>query len=137
MLITACLLDGLDIVGFEVMNNKGLKKNLSYEKTLVYAQQKKLDGISYRKVNNQEFLVGLDYLTIDKKSIQNVEYKNLNYIDNKVASVAVHMDDKFIDLSLSMFYNLLLNEAVNFDNIDTKNDFEVGIYEGNKLINIK
>lgn len=137
MLITACLLDGLEIVGFEVMNNKGLKKNLSYEKTLVYAQQKKLDGISYRKVNNQEFLVGLDYLTIDKKSIQNVEYKNLNYIDNKVASVAVHMDDKFIDLSLSMFYNLLLNEAVNFDNINTKNDFEVGIYEGNKLINIK
>lgn len=131
------MLDGLEIVGFEVMNNKGLKKNLSYEKTLVYAQQKKLDGISYRKVNNQEFLVGLDYLTIDKKSIQNVEYKNLNYIDNKVASVAVHMDDKFIDLSLSMFYNLLLNEAVNFDNIDTKNDFEVGIYEGNKLINIK
>lgn len=137
MLITACLLDGLEIVGFEVMNNKGLKKNLSYEKTLVYAQQKKLDGISYRKVNNQEFLVGLDYLTIDKKSIQNVEYKNLNYVDNKVISVAVHMEDNPIDLSLSMFYNLLLNEAVNFDNIDTKNNFEVGIYEGNKLINIK
>lgn len=137
MLITACLLDGLEIVGFEVMNNKGLKKNLSYEKTLVYAQQKKLDGISYRKINNQEFLVGLDYLTIDKKSIQNAEYKSLNFVDNKVTSVAVHMDDNPIDLSLSMFYNLLLNEAVNFDNIETKNNFEVGIYEGNKLINIK
>lgn len=137
MLITACLLDGLEIVGFEVMNNKGLKKNLSYEKTLVYAQQKKLDGISYRKVKNQEFLVGLDYLTIDKKSIQNVIYKDLNYIDDKVNSVAVYIDDKPIDLSLSMFYNLLLNEAVVFDDLDIKDKFEVGIYDGNKLINIK
>lgn len=137
MLITACLLDGLEIVGFEVMNNKGIKKNLSYEKTLIYAQQKKLDGISYRKVQNQAFLVGLDYSTIDKKSIQNVTYKNCNYRDDKIDSVSVQIEDKPIDLSLGMFYNLLLNEAVDFDGLDITDDFEIGIYDGNKLINIK
>lgn len=132
MIVTKCLLDGFEIVGFEIQNNKGVTKNLSYKSALVFAKQKKLDGISYRKVDNKEYLIGLDYKSIDKMNIESVEYLKLT--EN---GVLVNIENIETEIPLYVFYNLLLNDSVIFPNLDEKEKFQLGLFNGNKCLDIK
>lgn len=127
-------MDGIKIVGFQVENVKGVRKNFSYDKTAHLVMIKKIDGVSYRKVNETPIFVGLDFKNIDKIPIR--EVTNYEIKDSKLYI----KEDKEDVISLSEltdieFWNLCQDGAVRDDRVKIGLLEEDGVYK--KVIHIE
>jgi hypothetical protein len=116
MKVIGYLVDGLQIVGFRLENNKGAKKNASYESTLRFALLKKLDGVSCTKINGESFLVGINYQDLERLPIKD--------------SISLHIDnggvmDEENKIDDRLLWNLLADNTVR----DT--DYKIGLDMGN------
>lgn len=61
MQVTGVIIDGLEIVGFQVMNAKGNMAKIQQEKAFDLARTGKLDGVTVQSVAGTEYLAGIDY----------------------------------------------------------------------------
>ena len=115
MKVIGYLVDGLKIVGFQLENNKGVVKNVSYDKTMTFALQKKIDGVSCQKVENTNILVGIDYQKLSRVSIK--DSLDFRIEDNKVYVGEDKLSDKDV-------WNCIVDGSIKSESLNVGLDIE-------------
>lgn len=108
-----CLVNGLEIVGFKVLNAKGEIKDLSYAKTITLAKQKKIDGIKVKRVEGKDVFVNLDFMNIEKLPVQVMTSYRLEEEDGKVKSYVTFDGEEEKEVALGEFWNAYIGNYVN------------------------
>lgn len=70
MKVRACLVSGLEIVGFQIEGNKGELKTYTYQSAIMQANLKRIEGVTCQTINGKKILVGIDYQHIKKIPVQ-------------------------------------------------------------------
>lgn len=122
MKIVGCILDGFEVVGFMVENNKGSIKKASYKNALSSIKKNKFENLTCKTIDGHDIIVGLNY--------QELTMLNLKEVDMRIENDKVYVGDE--EVSDKDLWNVCLN-AKN-ENIDIGLDLVSG---GLKVLDIK
>ena len=106
MVLLGCLVDGLSIVGFKLLNAKGEEKNVSYAKTLTLAKQKKVGDVRVTKIDGKDVFVNLDFTALKKYPVQVLSSYRVESQEDGVEKAFVTFDgQEEKEVSLGEFWN--------------------------------
>ena len=113
MKIKACLVSGIEIVGFQVEGNKGELKDYNYQTAITQASLKRIEGVSCKTLNGKKILVGIDYKNLEKVPVQTLESYRTSEPDGEVKGY-VKFDDseEEQELGLGSFWKYCVENGV-------------------------
>lgn len=97
MKLTGMVVDGIEIVGFQIQNSAGRSLVVKYSQMLDIASKGKVDGISVKNIGGSDTLIGIDYSTLLRIPLTGISGEVLEQLEN--GKYKVELDGETKELS--------------------------------------